>query len=153
MHFKCNNKLTKRLRAMDTCLYAKEPWKKSQSPKRSVEKYLNLLRHRCISTQKYDIALCWFCLPFNLKIHATRIKAGWGKEKCWLSWTVDFLLCKNRMVSWRVPKQLLSKGIVQKKLSLGPSLNFYEFFSWTAYANFKIILTEKSTFDIKIHKL
>ena len=78
-----------------TCLYAKEPWKKSQSPKRSVEKYLNLLRHRCISTQKYDIALFWFCLPFNLKIHATRIKAGWRKEKRYLSWTVDFLLCKN----------------------------------------------------------
>ena len=59
------------------------------------------------------------------------------------------IFCYARTVSWHFPKQLLSKGIVQKKLSLEPSLNFYEFFSWTAYANFKIILTEKSTFDIK----
>ena len=50
-----------------TCLYAKEPWKKSQSPKRSIEKYLNLLRPGCISTQKYDIAICWFCLPFGFQ--------------------------------------------------------------------------------------
>ena len=119
-----------------TCLYAKEPWKKSQSPKRSIEKYLNLLRPGCISTQKYDIAICWFCLPFNLKTNAT-------KRKGTCSWTVDFLLCRN-WHSWHVQKQLLSKGIVQKKLSLGPTLNFYEFFSWTAYANSKLFSPKKS---------
>ena len=63
-----------------TCLYAKEPWKKSQSPKRSIEKYLNLLRPGCISTQKYDIAICWFCLPFNLKTNATKRKGTCSRE-------------------------------------------------------------------------
>ena len=35
------------------------------------------------------------------------------------------------------------KELYRKKLSLGPTLNFYEFFSWTAYANSKIIFSKK----------